>query len=164
MAPERECSPSASAFSRTPTLISVPRRCARFATSMAHASPAGPAPTMRTSSSMRSPAPAAPSWRMSLSSGSGNWYWAGTILSMQLADLFGQSRNDFEQVAHHAVIGNFENRRVLVLVDRDDHFRRPHAGQMLDHPGDPDGDVQRGAHRLPCLADLIGVRAPSQIT
>src|SRR5438876_397395 len=97
--------------------VGLPSRSRPAAAVRTQARPAGPAPTMSTSSSMRSPAPAAPSWRMSLSRGSGGWYWAGTILSMQLADLFGQLRNDFEQVAHDAVIGNLENRRVFVLVD-----------------------------------------------
>jgi hypothetical protein len=32
----------------------------------------------------------------------------------------GQRRRDLEQVAHDAVVGHFEDRRVGILVDRDD--------------------------------------------
>src|SRR6266568_3071973 len=82
---------------------------------------------------------------------------------MELADLFGELRHDLEQVAHDAVVRDLEDRRVLVLVDRDDHFRRPHARQMLDRSGNADGDVERRAHRLAGLPHLIGVGTPSGI-
>src|SRR5258707_13913760 len=95
---------------------SVPSVLASRASSIAHARPAGPAPTIRTSSSMRSPAPGAPSWRISVSRGSAGWYWAGTILSMQLADLFSELGDNLEEIDHDAVVGHFEDRRFFVLV------------------------------------------------
>src|SRR6266571_448118 len=82
---------------------------------------------------------------------------------MQFTDLFGELGDDLEQITHDAVVGHLEYRRVFVLVDGDDHFRRPHAGEMLDRPGDPNRDVERGAHGLPRLPHLIGVRPPPRI-
>src|SRR5439155_24640299 len=135
-APERQCSPSAAAFSSTPILSSVPSRRARRASSIAVARPAGPAPTISTSSSIRSPAPGAPTETRSLSSGMAGWYCAGInpstfpgLSPIELARLLGALGHDFEQVSHHRVIGHLEDRRVLVLVDRTDHIRGAHAGE-----------------------------------
>src|SRR5216117_4356570 len=139
-APERQCSPSAAAFSSTPMLRAGPSRRARPASSIAAARPAGPAPTISTSSSIRSPAPEEPTGRISRSSGSGGWYCAGItfpVLHMQFLDLFREPRDHLEQISHDPVIGHLEDRRVLVLVDRDDHLRGAHAGEVLDRAGDP---------------------------
>src|SRR5713226_829421 len=96
---------------------SVCSRWARRASSTAQASPAGPAPTINTSSSMRSPAPSAPSLRISRSTGSGGWYCAGTNRSpMELLYLFRELGNDLEQIPHDPVVRHLEDRRVFVLV------------------------------------------------
>src|SRR5262249_14537075 len=40
------------------------------------------------------------------------------------------------------VVGHAEDRRLGILVDRDDHLRILHAGQVLDRAADAAGDVQ----------------------
>src|SRR5256885_16059792 len=77
--------------------------------------------------------------------------------------LFREPRYDLEQVADDPVITDLENRRVLVLVDRDDDLRRAHAGEVLDRARDPDRDVERRGDGLPRLAHLIGVRPPARV-
>src|SRR4249919_2015036 len=57
-------------------------------------------------------------------------------LLAELAERFGQFRNRLIEVRDQAVIGNLENRRVFVLVDRNDHLGILHAGEMLDRAGD----------------------------
>jgi hypothetical protein len=62
--------------------------------------------------------------------------------------------HDGEEIADEAVIGDLEDRRLLVLVDGDDDLRILHAGEMLDRAGDADRDVEVGRHDLAGLADL----------
>src|SRR5882762_4153527 len=140
-APERECSPRDSAFSSTPMFKSVPSRWATRASSIAQARPAGPAPTISTSSSIRSPAPSAPSFRMSRSSGSGGWYCAGrnrspgpsgTPLAMRLFYFFGEFGNDLEQIPHDSVVRHLEDRGDSVLVNRHNNFGSTHHREGLD--------------------------------
>ena len=90
--------------------------------------------------------------------------------SMQHADARGETtrrtlsngglklRHGLEEVGDEAVVGDLEDRRLLVLVDRDDDLGVLHAGQVLDRAGDADGDVQLGRHDLAGLADLPVVR------
>ena len=59
------------------------------------------------------------------------------------------SGQDREEVADEAVIGDLEDRRFLVLVDRDDDLGILHAGEMLDGARDADRDVELAAPR-PC--------------
>src|SRR4030095_9855110 len=63
-------------------------------------------------------------------------------------------RNDLEQVADEAEIGDLEDRRFAVLVDRHDRAGVLDAGQMLDRAGDADSDVQFGRDDLAGLSDL----------
>src|SRR5438128_742935 len=83
---------------------------------------------------------------------------------MELPDLFRESRHDFEEIPHDPVVGNLEDRRVLVLVDGHNDLRRAHAGEVLDRARDADSDVERGAHRLAGLAHLVRVWPPSPST
>src|SRR5437868_2190517 len=54
----------------------------------------------------------------------------------------GQFGDGLEQVRDQAVVRDAEDRRLRVLVDRDDQLAVLHAGQMLDRTGDAHGDVQ----------------------
>src|SRR5688500_1458654 len=72
----------------------------------------------------------------------------------------GESGQELEQVAHHAVVRDLEDVGVRVLVDRDDHLARRHAREVLDRAGDAERDVEVGRDGLPRLADLLLVRAP----
>src|SRR5258708_718294 len=89
----------------------------------------------------------APSTRLSQSS-----------LLSELAERFGQFGNRLIQIRDQTIIGDLENRRVLVLVDRDDHLGILHAGEMLDRAGDADSDIKFRCHNLAGLADLPVVR------
>jgi len=55
---------------------------------------------------------------------------ACAFLPQQLLDL----GHDFKQIAHQAVVRHFEDRRLGILVDRDDGAGILDAGQMLDRP------------------------------
>src|SRR5438105_7450719 len=79
------------------------------------------------------------------------------------ADLLGDLRKERERVAHDAEIGDREDRRVLVLVDRDDPLRLLHADHVLRGSADADRDVDLGLDRLAGLPDLQAVRHPAGI-
>src|SRR5882672_8250712 len=84
-------------------------------------------------------------------------------LLSELAQRLGQFGNRLIQIRHQAVIGDLEDRRVLILVDGDDYLGILHAGEMLDRAGDADRDIQLGRHHLAGLADLPVVRRISRI-
>src|SRR5260370_23557581 len=67
-------------------------------------------------------------------------------------------RYQLEEVADEAVIGDLEDRRLLVLVDGDDDLRILHPGEMLDGARDTDRDVEIGSDDLAGLPDLVVVR------
>src|SRR5258707_894243 len=82
-----------------------------------------------------------------------SFYRSDTLFS-ELAERLGQFRNRLIQIRDQAIIGNLEDRRVLVLVDRDDDLRIFHAGEVLDRAGNADRDIKLGRHHLAGLADL----------
>src|SRR5688572_5014533 len=67
-------------------------------------------------------------------------------------------RQQLEEVADESIVGDLEDRRFRVLVDRDDDLAVLHAGQMLDGTRDADGDVKLRCHDLAGLANLEVVR------
>src|SRR5262249_53414028 len=64
------------------------------------------------------------------------------LFLQELLELRREQRGDLEQVSHDPVVGDLEDRRLRVLVDRADHLRGPHPGQVLDGPGDPEPHVE----------------------
>src|SRR6185369_13339396 len=76
---------------------------------------------------------------------------------LALTELLVEFGQNLEQIADQAVIGDLENRRFLVLVDRDDDLRVLHAGEMLDRTGNADREVQLRRDDLAGLADLVVV-------
>ena len=62
-------------------------------------------------------------------------------------ELLGQLRDDLEQVADEADVGDLEDRRFLVLVDGDDDLRILHAREVLDRARDADRDIDLRARR-----------------
>src|SRR3954447_17007340 len=72
----------------------------------------------------------------------------------ELAKFLGQFRNRLVQVRDQAVIGDLKNRRVLILVDSDDHLGILHAGEMLNRPGNTDRNIELRRHHLAGLSDL----------
>src|SRR3984885_7163746 len=81
-----------------------------------------------------------------------------TWLLAKLADRLGQLGNRLIQIRDQAVIGDLEDRRVFILVDRDDHLGILHAGEVLDRAGNADRDIELRRHHLAGLADLPVVR------
>src|SRR5215212_7035571 len=171
-APDSRCDPGAFPFSSTATGTS-PSRSAVAGSSaiswpsrIAAASPAGPAPTISTPTSIRSSGASLGAASAS-STPNGGGKSAGRTLTrsprLAGANELGQLRDDLVQVANNAEIGVLEDRRVRVLVDRDDHVRALHADLVLDRAGDPDGDVELRRHALPGLADLRRVGVPARV-
>src|SRR5882762_38793 len=87
----------------------------KFARCSAQLSPAGPAPTISTSASSCS------RWMVNL---------------FCFLQLFGERGHDFEDVTNDAVVGDFEDRRVLILVDGHDGARALHADDVLNRAAD----------------------------
>src|SRR3954470_24721544 len=79
-------------------------------------------------------------------------------LLSELAEPLGQFRNRLIEIRDQAVIGDLEDRRVLILIDRDDHLGILHAGEMLDRAGNADRDIELRRHHLAGLPDLPVVR------
>src|SRR5580700_1100334 len=77
-----------------------------------------------------------------------------TWLLAKLADRLGQLGNRLIQIRDQAVIGDLEDRRVFILVDRNDDLGILHAGEMLDRPGNTDRNIEFRRHHLAGLADL----------
>src|SRR5689334_8817298 len=75
-------------------------------------------------------------------------------LTLAGLDRLGQLRRDLEQVADDAEVGDLEDRRLFVLVHRDDRLGRLHARAVLDRAGDAQRDVQLRRHGLARLAHL----------
>ncbi len=78
-------------------------------------------------------------------------------------DELGELRDDLVHVADDAEVAELEDRRVRVLVDRDDHVRALHADLVLDRAGDAERDVELRRDDLAGLADLRRVRVPAGV-
>src|SRR3954447_6703207 len=142
-APESRCDPGPFPFSSTATGTS-PRRSATSGCSssnwpnrIAHASPAGPAPTISRPTSIRSSAGSVGRAIASAAVHGGGKSTGLTVIpapsslrrsrAPALPDELGELRDDLVQVADDAEVGVLEDRRVPVLVDRDDRAGRLHA-------------------------------------
>src|SRR5215210_2571735 len=152
-------SPSASASWGSPSSSCVRR--------IAQASPAGPPPTIATPTSICSSSESCggPTNSWSGSTGGGNSSGAMVIVVLALTGLhgLGQLGQDLVQVADDAEIGELEDRRVRVLVDRDDVLRGLHAYLVLDGARDAGREVQLRRNRLSRLSDLRGVGVPAGV-
>ena len=66
------------------------------------------------------------------------------------------------QVPHDGVVGVREDRRLGIVVDREQLLRALTACDVLRRSADPARDVEVGRHLRPGLADLIRVRTPAR--
>src|SRR5450631_3665596 len=66
--------------------------------------------------------------------------------------------NGGEQILDETVVGDAEDRRLFVLVDRDDDLGVLHAREMLDRAADSGRDVKLRRDDLAGLPDLPVVR------
>src|SRR3954453_22386863 len=83
--------------------------------------------------------------------------------ALALLDRLGEGGQHGVEVPDDAEVDELEDRRLLVLVDRDDRLRGLHAGPVLDRAGDAVGDVELRRDRLAGLADLEAVRLPARV-
>jgi hypothetical protein len=75
-----------------------------------------------------------------------------------LAERIHQLRHDFKQIPDQPVIRHLKNRRIRILVDRNDDLGFLHPGQMLDGTGDADREVELWRDDLAGLSDLVVIR------
>src|SRR5579863_5049704 len=85
------------------------------------------------------------------------------LLSLVLVDFVDELGDDLEEVADDAVVGDLEDGRLGILVDRHDRLAGLHAGPVLDRAGDPDRQVQLRGDGLAGLPDLERVRVPARV-
>src|SRR5918999_5514685 len=170
IAPDSRCDPVVLPFSTgapgpSPSASSIASSWASsWVSRIAQASPAGPPPTITTPTSIRSSSGSVGAPMNSLAESTGGGNSTGAVLNARSALLglhgVGQLGQDLVQVADHAQIGELEDRRVRVLVDRDDVLGALHADLVLDRTRDARRQVELRRHRLAGLADLGGVRVP----
>src|SRR5690349_21917238 len=132
---------------------------------MAQASPACPPPTIATPTSIRSSGSSVggPTNSAAESTGGGNSLGATATLTLLGLHGFGELRDDLVEVAHHAEVGELEDRGVGVLVDGHDVLRGLHADLVLDRAGDAGREVQLRRDGLARLADLGRVGVPAGV-
>src|SRR3978361_484259 len=161
-APESRCAPATVPFS-----VSSGSSSSNCMILLAQASPAGPPPTIATPTSMRSSSASVGGPITSAgSNGGGNSLGAirGTCSAAPLRlDRLGQLGDDLVQIADHAEIRELEDRRVRILVDRQDVLRVLHPDLVLDRAGHTGGQVELRRDRLAGLADLGRVGVPAGV-
>src|SRR5687767_9459818 len=174
LAPETLWAPQALPFSSTATGISPSVSVSSGSSSsscmslFAHASPAGPPPTITIPASRRSSSGSVGGPTTSSgSNGGGNFAGATAMVPGSAALLglhgLGQLGQDLVQVADDPEVAELEDRRVRVLVDRDDVLRGLHADLVLDRAGDAGREVELGRDGLAGLPDLARVREPAGV-
>src|SRR5258705_3788435 len=85
------------------------------------------------------------------------------LFLQELLELFRELGYDLAEVGDEAEVGDLEDRRLRVLVHRDDDFRRSHPGQMLDRARDAEAQVELGRDGPAGLSDLEPVRPPAGV-
>src|SRR3990172_2524767 len=70
---------------------------------------------------------------------------------------------ELEDVRHDPDVGDFEDRRARVRVDRDDEPGILHARHVLHRSTDPAGHVELRTHGLSALPDLASLRQPLHV-
>ena len=141
---------------RWPSTITASLRTRRGTSS--YRSTGFPARTRRTSSRARrvKSAPATASAAASASAP------ASVVMSSRLPELGGDRGNDLVQVADHRVVGVGEDRRLGIVVDREQLLRALAPRDVLGRAADPARDVEVGRHLRSGLPHLVGVRTPAR--
>src|SRR4029453_15781678 len=121
------------------------------ATRVAHPTPVGPPPTIATPTSIRSSSGSVggPTNSFAESTGGGNSIGAvDRALALLCLHGVGQLGQDLVEIAHDAEVRELEDRRVRVLVDRDDVLGVLHADLVLDRP-------REAARQVPLRRDRL---------
>ena len=77
--------------------------------------------------------------------------------------LFCQQRHYLVQITNDTIVGDIEDRCILILVDGNDDIGLFHAGNMLDRTGNTDCEVNMRTDSLTSLANLQFLRLPACI-
>src|SRR3954471_11105811 len=170
--PESWCAPATRPFSITATgnspsaSVSSGSSSSNCSRRIAQAMPAWPPPTIATPTSMRSSSGSVGTPTNSFAESTGGGYSIGavdTALALLRLHRVGELGQDLVEVPDDAEVGELEDRRVRVLVDRDDVLGVLHADLVLDRAGDAGRQVQLRRDRLAGLADLGGVGIPAGV-
>src|SRR5580765_5339949 len=78
-------------------------------------------------------------------------------------DFFDERRHNLEQISHHCVVSDLEDRCLAVLIHRDDGARALHPNDVLDGSRDPQRQIKFWRHRLSGGTDLAVHRKPAGI-
>ena len=70
-------------------------------------------------------------------------------------DSFNQHGSNLEQVTADAVVSNFKDGSIFVLVNSDDAFGILHTGLVLDSAGDTESNIDSGMYGLTGLTNLL---------
>src|SRR5947207_778078 len=97
------------------------------------------------------------------SSAAGGRGGTGLSGSLSATDLFGQLRDDGEQVSHHEQVRELTDGRIRILVDGDHILRRLHTYPVLDRTRYASRQVERGFHDLSRLPNLQLIGHPAGI-
>src|SRR6185503_6311186 len=136
-APDSRCDPACLPFSSTAIGTSPSRSrmsgcsSSSWPSRMAHASPPGPAPTIATPTSIRWSLGSVGAPTASIAP-KGGLKSLGLATSASGAHELRELRDDLVKITHDADVAEVEDRRVRVLVDRDDSPRALHSDLVLD--------------------------------
>ena len=70
----------------------------------------------------------------------------------------GQLRDRIKKISHQAKVRDLKDRRLRILVDRDNRLGVSHSGQVLDRPREPDRHIDLWGDNFSGLPDLEFVR------
>src|SRR4029450_12415523 len=82
------------------------------------------------------------------------WSHVSCCSTVKFVEVSRQLRQRLRESRDRPVIGELQDRRLFILVDRHNYFRILHAAEMLNRSGNPDRDVKLRCHDLAGLADL----------
>src|SRR4051794_7203562 len=84
-------------------------------------------------------------------------------MRLRFFHFLGQRGKDLEKIADDTEVGDAEDGRFRIFVDRDDVLRRRHPRQMLDRTRDATGDVEIRADDATRLSDLMLMIDPARV-
>src|SRR3974390_353631 len=83
--------------------------------------------------------------------------------TLHLFEFCRQFRQRLIEIGNSTIVGTLEDRRLLVLVDSNNHFGVFHPCEMLDRTRNSYSDVEFGRHHLAGLPDLPVIRRVTSV-
>ena len=74
---------------------------------------------------------------------------------LTLSSSAASSGKRLKQISDQPIVGDLKNRRLLILVDGDDHLAVFHSREMLDRAGNSDSDIEVGCDNFASLPHLL---------